>query len=354
MTMIQHAVQHPAQAKSACWRAIEKPIFIVGAARSGTTLFRNLLCSHSRIALTPETHFIKFADRWGAQTLDRPADFDAFWHALILHLQVRSIGVDLERCRTLVEETGRRDFRTAFGAIIAAHAEAVGKPRGGEKTPGQERYLRRLLDWYPDASIVFVYRDPRAAIASVLKAPWVKDQLRPRRLSAPLTRRSRRLQTALKSAEWMQSWRAQHEWSADPRVISVAYEDLVRAPEPEMRRACGFLGESWEPTMLSNTPTQMIDYSKQNLRWRDWALEHEQRAASPVSTDSLQRWTQDLTRGEVAIVEALCEEAMAALGYELSTRPGDRHKARALTAALAAVDAVERTGRNAAKALLKS
>lgn len=36
---------------------LKKPIFIVGPGRSGTTLVRSLLSAHSRIAVTPETHF---------------------------------------------------------------------------------------------------------------------------------------------------------------------------------------------------------------------------------------------------------------------------------------------------------
>ena len=35
------------------------PIFIIGVGRSGTSLLQSMLNSHSKIAFTPETHFIR-------------------------------------------------------------------------------------------------------------------------------------------------------------------------------------------------------------------------------------------------------------------------------------------------------
>src|SRR5918999_2173083 len=39
-------------------RAADRPIFVVGVPRSGTTLLRYMLCSHPRIYIPPESNFI--------------------------------------------------------------------------------------------------------------------------------------------------------------------------------------------------------------------------------------------------------------------------------------------------------
>ena len=40
-------------------KATHRPIFIVGCSRSGTSLLRSIIGSHSKIASGPETHFLK-------------------------------------------------------------------------------------------------------------------------------------------------------------------------------------------------------------------------------------------------------------------------------------------------------
>lgn len=341
-----------ARALSDCWRSVDRPVFIVGAARSGTTLLRNLLCAHSRILISHETHYMKLAHAWGAAGREAPENFAAFFEALTRHLQPRAFCVDMNRCRDLIEESGARDFRTAFAALLAADAEQSGKMRAGEKTPGHEQYLDRLLTWFPDAAVIFVRRDPRACVASALEAPWVREQTAPRRISAPFMRRLRLLHVAMKAEEWMESWRAEQRFRSDPRVFVVAYESLVRTPELELQSICSFLGEPWEPAMMSNTAALNADPRRKDMRWRDWVLAHQQRAASPISAASLERWRSALRPRELAVVEALCSDALAAVGADFASGEVERRRAFRLARSLLRADEVERRARNVVKQAL--
>src|SRR5881628_2752506 len=93
----------------------ERPIFVVGFGRSGTTLLQSLLGAHPRIAAPPEMHFarriVQFQDYWGdladdavlrtvvAKTLDLPA--------------LAKSGFDLDR----VYERAQRGPRTYAGVL---------------------------------------------------------------------------------------------------------------------------------------------------------------------------------------------------------------------------------------------
>lgn len=339
--------------RSPYWSAVERPVFIVGVERSGTTLLRSLLCAHSRFAVSPETHFMGLADTFGARERTAPEDFEGFWSALERHLDARAIAIDLPRVRNLLDETGARDFRTVFAALLAAQAERAGKLRVGEKTPGHEHYLDRLFDWFPEAKVLFVHRDPRGCAASVLKAPWVQAQLRPEQFSAPLMRRTRLCHVAFKAEEWRASQQIEQARVSDPRILSTAYEELVSEPVAAIERVCAFLGESFEAAMLKEKPTALVDTSKRTLRWRDWTAEHERRAASPIARDRLDRWREELTPTEIAVLESVCAEGMAAFGYAPAlSQPAHRRGHRRYEQVLWA-DRLERSGRHALRDLLR-
>lgn len=63
-----------AQADVASGPLVERPIFIVGDGRSGTTLLRGLLSAHSRLAITPETQYMAKAELAGANDAAAPDD----------------------------------------------------------------------------------------------------------------------------------------------------------------------------------------------------------------------------------------------------------------------------------------
>lgn len=303
-----------------------RPIFIVGAARSGTTLLRSMLSAHPRIAISPETHFMKLAEQFGVQRLDAPEDPGAFWRALEAHLDRRAIQFDARRCRALSAMRSAEDFRSIFEAVLAAQAERAGKARVGEKTPGHEHHLARLLDWFPEAQVIFVLRDPRACVASTLHTPWALEQLHPGRLTAPLVRRLRSRHIALAASEWARSHRAAQTHYADHRVTRVAYEDLVQTPEAELKRLCAFLGEHYAAEMTAQRAPALVDPAKTGIRWREWTLAHERRATMPITTAELARWRQELTDAELAMVEGTCGAGMRQLRYAF-TQPAAERKA---------------------------
>jgi hypothetical protein len=343
----------PADATSSlCWTAVKRPIFIVGVERSGTTLLRALLGAHSGIAVSPETHFMRLAEAFGASERNAPEDFGRFWRALEQYLQLRAIAIDLTRVDDLIEDAGARDFRTVFAAMLAAQAERTGKRRVGEKTPGHEHYLDRLLDWFPDAKVIFIHRDPRACAASALQAPWVKAQLHPKRPTAPLMRRKRECHVAHKAKEWLSSSRIEVARRHDPRIISVCYEALIAAPESALEPLCAFLGEAFEPAMLEAKQAMLVDTNKDTLRWREWTVEHERRAAAPIAGDRLDSWRSELTRPEIGMLEGVCAEGMAAFGYAPTLPAAAHEQGRRQFQRVVWADQLEGSSREAIRRLL--
>ena len=340
---------------------IERPVFIVGAGRSGTTLLRSLLSAHSRIAVTPETHYMKWIDRHGA--LRNPKqDFSDLWGAYMETWRFESLGVSEEQCRQTADELGGATCRNAFLAMLAAYGQRLGKPRVGEKSPSHVRYLDRLFEWYPDARVIVTQRDPRAVLASKLRNPWVTRRLTPFSVRQGLLVGSRIHAVAREAYDW--SCVHQHivpQWEGDPRVYVVAYESLVRDPEREVRAMCDLLGEAFEPTMLtdrSNETVPMPTEGAPDARLAGWGQEHHAKTLRPISNKSVDKWKSELSARDVALIEGVCEEGMARTGYAPVTSALNHPVGRAMARAVvggeegeAAIRARARTARRRLKDL---
>lgn len=319
----------------------QRPVFIVGAGRSGTTLVRTMLSAHPAFAVPTETHFMKAAHDFGAQATEYPEQFDAFWNTVSETRNLRNTGINLDAARRLADKSGEASFRVALAALLTTHAHEHGAKRAGEKTPGHYRYLDRILTWFPEAQIVFLHRDPRATVASALRSPWVTDQLKPNRLGAALLRRSLAVQTAERSTDWKDAARCLLANINDTRFIPVSYEALVREPEQTARTLCEALGEPFDQHMLNSRDNVPKSAATNETSWKGWIGEHEARAAAPITDDALERWREELGADQVSLIEGFCGPEMKSLGYDFEASGAARRRGRLRARILCNADAAE-------------
>ncbi|HET8701905.1 MAG TPA: sulfotransferase, partial [Nitrococcus sp.] len=280
----------------------ESPIFIVGMPHSGITLMRTSLASHPRIAIGPATHFLSYWMPSHATTELRDAlDFERFWSAFAGSLQFRKLELDADALHDRLLADGVPTFKALFSTLLREHARRCGKPRWGEKTPAHHRHIGQLLEWYPNARIIYMLRDPRAVVASLLDAPWSS------------------LDLEFHAARWRDSVRALRRWEDDERICTVHYEALVIDPKPVLRKVCAFLEERFDPALLA-LPDAGMDC---RMNYHKWGRRHLSDALGPIRTDSLTKWQLRLTPDQVAIVEYLTRKGMLRYGYEVSSEgPG--------------------------------
>jgi len=270
------------------------PIFVVGMPRSGTSLMSRLLSSHPDIAIAPETHFVHdlFA-RHRRRSLEDDRGFAEVWRDYVGGHRFPDLGLDgAGIARRFVDgECGERSWQGLFRCLLNEYAAVHGKPRCGEKTPDHHRCLQLLLDWYPQARVVFVWRDPRAVAASLLAAPF----------GAPYA--------WFHALRWRRAYRSFQRWHDDPRMRAVHYEDLVTDPAATLAELLSFLGvtpmpEAWTPPA---TPPA--------TRRGGWYREHLRQAGSAVVSVHREKWRTELSAREQATVECLAGRPMRRLGY---------------------------------------
>ena len=91
----------------------------------------------------------------------------------------------------------------------------------------------------------------------------------------------------------------------DQAFLQVRYEDLVTAPEGELRRICRFLGEEFAPSMLTFYQGRTLHGDQRNA----------QNLRRPVMSQNVGRWRTEMTPREIRIFEALAGTDLERYGY---------------------------------------
>src|SRR5687768_12700749 len=136
--------------------------FIVCYPRSGSTLLRLMLDSHSELAIPPETNFCAlFAQTDNGEVLTAEKR-----HAIF---QIISTSPRWQDFRLDADELRRRiaavpDGAPTHQAMVAFweyYAAIKGKPRWGDKSPGHIRCARKIAEAIPEVRFIHIVRDGR-------------------------------------------------------------------------------------------------------------------------------------------------------------------------------------------------
>lgn len=256
-----------------------KPIFVIGAPRSGTTLVGKILGQHSEIYAPGETHY--FEDIWSRRqdlgTLMTEPEISAATNRLMTIFQRYNFPdtqQEVDSClqpadlvqKTLELEGGYGALYTAFTAALAACA---GKLRVCDDTPKHLYYVADILKVLPDAKFIGCVRDPRDFLFSY-RNYW--------RRSTESERIKALYHPVMTSMLWRSSAKALLQYTQElgpAKIQLVKYEELVEGPEKVIRHICEFLDLEFENAMLDiETDNSSFEQSSAGIfstsvgRWR--------------------------------------------------------------------------------------
>ena len=271
------------------------PFFIVGSGRSGSTLLRMILASHSRIAIPPETWFVRLVVK--QFPLDRglsPAELDRALEIITSHYRWPDMDVNTDEYLAEVRALDRPHIRQVVESIYRRHLDEAGKSRWGDKTPGYIEVIPQLAKVFPGAKFIHLVRDGRDVVRSFRATGWYGPWLHSN------------------AAEWLESLEYDEQWSRSPLagcILTVRYEDLVLKTEECVQGICAFLGEEFEPQMLLwQTNVDRLVPSRE-------LVIHEKLKNTPKASD-VGRWKHDMSSREIFVCESFMGHHLARAGYE--------------------------------------
>jgi hypothetical protein len=310
----------------------ERPIFICGHPKAGTSLLRAIFDSHPQLIVYPEetVFFRRFLPRSAGMSLEQQLDLAD--QTLIHIFQWNRINPvasqagfpgrdysaipyeDVRReMRRLAAEQHRHPGDILSAAVLAFGEVSRGKPAGSpgdpasgaaasaasstgaasrwvEKSPYNEYYTRQIFEWWPQARCLHILRDPRDNYASYRRKhpDWSAEFF---------------------SANWKRSTQAgidNQQRYGQGRYLILRYEDLTRAPEEHLRRLAEFLEIDWNASMAA--PTRAGAQWSGNSMFAD---QFQGISASPVA-----RWKENLSSQDAAVIEIMTRPCLQTFRYD--------------------------------------
>ena len=270
------------------------PLFIVGLPRSGTKLIRSLLNAHPQVGIpNVETQMLPYWVRhWNSYgDLSDRRVFHRFYERaaqLPYFMYQRWHGT-----RLIEEVTWHRlcrDFTPAgvFEALLRHDTQVRYDSPGiwGDKCPAYILHVPLLKQLFPEARFLHMVRDARDYCLSLRNA-WGKHMLR------SAQRWVDRIETARTAARTI---------GTDFRDLR--YEDLLQAPERELRGLCDWLGIEYLPAMLvASASTENIGAAK---------------GARTVLSDNREKFKREMDPDTQARIERIAGDVLKTYGYPTS------------------------------------
>lgn len=291
---------------------IEKPVFIVGLPRSGTSMLYNLLCAHERAAyvtnsinacpeaictiewLRKKFNFNASGERFLADSVHTdfgsPSEPVLFWGKWIGR-DVDSLFWEEKRINSLSKEKVdeiHQDIRRilyTFGGLKNNERRFICK------YPVMQTELRMVQDLFPDAHFIHIVRDSRPAANSLLKLyhltnNQIKKIKHPNLTTVIPYPRVKTLKkyidqfgaTDIRTTAhvWQDSIELVHQTAPDLKnYIEVRYEDILKSPQAELKRLFDFADLEWPTSDAFQKEFEIIGKTHHKNDYKDFEVIEE-------------------------------------------------------------------------------
>ena len=310
---------------------IDRPIFIVGPHRSGSTLWQNLIAMSPGILRLTDARFLsrpgqrdfKFFLDTQARDLSADEDVDRLVEMCFARKTIPGLegafwrfeGIEAADDPGLRKEIARRikgSDRT-IGAIVRILLEEItrfsGYTRACVKFPVDVSHIPKLVEWFPNCKIVHITRDPRALAMSKRNDPAGT--------AIKVIEHPRLAWFIRKAAVWFSirqdrlTAKLHTQYQILPNYKLFRYEDLLADPEATLKLLCGFIEVDFTERML--------DPQKGRHEHQPSSLTGKRRKA--FDREAAVRWQTVISAVDYWMITSLTRVSMRRLGYNPKTLP---------------------------------
>lgn len=270
-------------------------LFIVGCARSGTTLLQRIVNAHSDIAITPEIHWITSFKKRDAGLTPEGVLTKELVSLLLEHERFPQLEISREDFEKLIRPNETLSFANFLRRLFELYGKVKSKRLVGNKTPGYVRNILVIHGLWPTARFVHLIRDGRDVCLSIMN--WRKGHDKFRRYSTwnddPVST------IALWWKRKVRLGREVRRQLSPELYYEMRYEDLMADSAKECEALCQFLA---------------VPYDEAMLRFHEGQKKKRKKASLPIRP-GLRDWRTQMTVEDVERFEAVAGDLLDELGY---------------------------------------
>jgi Sulfotransferase family len=253
-------------------QSIERPIFVIGCGRSGTTVLYEALCAHPHVAWfsnyterwprTPQLALLSYLRRFqricrsSSRFAPKPVEGYPLWNMCSARSEVAGNA-------PLVESDVFESESQCLKQLIADHLRYQHASRFVNKNTRNSRRIRYLRQIFPDAQFIHLLRDPRATAASLVRVSWWRDlplwwadNQTPRRLTA-----RGHTDAVLAANHWrfvVERLLADSQTLPASQYLEVRYEEFIDSPTQVLAQIVEFCGLPWSASFAKNVAERRL------------------------------------------------------------------------------------------------
>ncbi|MDL1956536.1 MAG: sulfotransferase [Candidatus Desulfofervidus auxilii] len=269
------------------------PIFILGTQRSGTTLLRLILNSHSKIAIPEEAEFLRpllkykyFKKPFYGESLKRIYNY--LRNSPHFHLWNYDYSDFLENLKQQKEIT----LKELIESLYLSYAKHEGKIIWGDKTPSLFRKIKLLYQLFPEAKFIHIVRDGRDVFDSWRKMDPTKNNV------------------AVVALEWQyKNYKIEKflKYVPNSNKMRIRYEDLLMEPQEVLKKICFFLNINYE--------SEILNFYKKSKYYI--GSHHSELIFKPISPQNIYKWKKTLNSYEIKAFTFLAKRYLKIYNYEI-------------------------------------
>lgn len=272
-------------------------ILVSAAMRSGSTLVSNILNAHKDILIVENFHFQRFIYQDGKKLTKNLLKYKVY--EMRDRLQLRyNYKINAENVIDSVLKRGI-SYKNLYDELIKDQANINRVKIAGEDSALNWRFIKTFYNFYPNAKIIHLIRDPRSIFASWKKATYQKNDY-----WGCIYNTIDCMNYALKYSKILNK----------KNYLALRFEDILLNPEFFAKKMCSFLNIQFTEDMINPKRwSKLFNNKNASLGWSSI----EKKSMDGFYKNRVDAWKKILTDEEINTIQTFMSKNLIQWGYDL-------------------------------------